>query len=96
MVWTTPAELIQAIKRDLKIAWVKDGREWDGGKGALLWSGEGANIDTPLYGRVPAFDYWAEGELYEFGVHKVLRDWSEKNGLYWECYDPGTYLAYRA
>lgn len=85
--------LIAKLKRDLKITWVKDGAEWKDGN-AVLWSGEGAYI-TVDGEKIEAFDYYGDHSLYTFGVAKELDKWAKDNGLMWEPYDAGTYLAYK-
>ena len=86
--------LMQQLKSDLHISWVKDGNDFDGG-GAILWSGEGANIVVDGM-KVSAFDSYGSYPEYDMGVHQKLVDWSKKHGIYWEAYDAGTYLAYRS
>ena len=88
------ARLIAKLKRETGISWVKDGSEWNGGS-EVLWSGEGATIPNGEGEAVNAFDYYGPESIYEFGVHKTLVAWAEKNGVYWECHDPGTYHAYK-
>ena len=47
---------------------------------------------------LPAADYYNEDykeRFYVFGVHKALVNKLDELGFYAECYDPGTYLAYR-
>jgi hypothetical protein len=88
--------LMAKLKRDLKITWVKDGDEWGSPRGnPVLWSGEGAYI-TVDGEKIAAFDYYGDEALYTFGVAKELDKWAKKNGLMWEPYDAGTYLAYKA
>jgi len=83
--------LIDSLKKefpDLKVS------EWDTDSTAILWSGEGSKIRG-----LPAFNYYAmdidpNETIWIMGVHKDLVKWSEKNGLFWEPYDTGTWLAY--
>lgn len=54
---------------------------------------EGGGIDG-----MPACDYYNEDcleDTYIMGVHKKLRAFLEKKDFSIECYDPGTYYAYR-
>jgi hypothetical protein len=90
-------KIIDEFKKAFPKAWVKDGREFDGGN-AILWSGEGATLIEEDDGEgfeVEAFNPYHEDTMYEFGVHKQLVEWADKHGLHWEAYDAGTYLAYK-
>lgn len=86
-------ELVKKFKKKFGPRFsVKPGYEW-GSDGAVLWSGESAIMPDGMH----AFDYWYEGKdnFYEFGVHKDLREFTEKLNLFWECYNAGIYLAYK-
>ena len=55
---------------------------------------EGGLIDD-----ISACDYYNEDYkevIYVFGVHKKLRAKLNSLGFYAECFDPGTYVAYRS
>ena len=72
---------------------IHDAEEFDGSDGIHLGnSAEGGTIDD-----IPACDYYYEDyneSLYIMGVHKKLVKALNREGLYAECYDPGTYIAY--
>lgn len=77
---------------------IKDANEWSAGykPGHAIHLGdaaEGGEIEG-----WPACDYYAEDPLeqqYIMGVHKDLRQALEELGYYPECYDPGTYIAFK-
>jgi hypothetical protein len=97
-------ELITDFQKTFPGAWVKDGSEFDGNISRVLWTGEGAYLDKEGY--VPIFDPNEEADYigrefgltpsYEFGVHKKVIEWGEKNGIYFEPYDNGTLFGYWA
>lgn len=82
-------KLVEAFKKAFPGMWAKPGHEF-GETNAVLWSGE----DNYLADGYPAFDYYSMSDKYVFGVHKDIAAWAEKKGIHFECYDPGTYLAY--
>jgi aerobic-type carbon monoxide dehydrogenase small subunit (CoxS/CutS family) len=91
--------LINKLKQELKMSWVKPGYDFENNDLCLLWSGEKAYITTKDGKKVNAFDYYAmeydqQETEYINGVHKDLVEWSNKNNISWEAYDAGTYLGY--
>ena len=96
---STKAKLRAEFRIAFPHCWVKPGEDFDGSTARVLWSGEGSEIVMPAdkYGPeylAPAFDMYATGDDYIFGVHKSLNDWAESRGYYWEAYDGGTYFLY--
>jgi hypothetical protein len=86
---TREERVVESLVKRFPKVWAKPGSDFR--QGAIVWSGEGSEMPNGL----PAFDYYSESSLYEFGVHKKLVEWAAKRGMYWECYDPGTFLAYK-
>ena len=87
-------KIIDALEKKFPNCWFKDGDLW--GSSATVWSGEGSRIDG-----MPAFDSYASGwdpkeTMYVMGVKKELADFVKSKGYFWEAYDSGTYLLYRA
>jgi hypothetical protein len=88
-------KILDALEKKFPNCWFKDGNEFDGSS-AAAWSGEGSGIDG-----MPAFDSYASGwdpeeTMYVMGVKKELADFVKSKGYFWEAYDSGTYLLYRA
>ena len=86
---------IQTIKKLKKlfpgIKGIHDSKEFNDSDGIHLGDGaEGGTIDG-----VPACDYYDESGLYEFGIYKPFQKALNKLGWEAECYDPGTYIAYK-
>jgi hypothetical protein len=92
--------LINSLKQELKMSWVKPGYDFEGDDSCILWSGEKAYITTKDGKKMPAFDHYTmeydiEEREYNSGVHKDLVEWSNKHDIRWEAHDAGTYLGYR-
>lgn len=87
----TRTKLISEFQKLIDGGFIKDGQEFNGDKGCLLWSGEG----TYLKNGDDAFNYWTSSPDYIFGVHKTIEAWASTNGIYFESYDSGTFLAYK-
>jgi hypothetical protein len=86
-------KIIELLEKELKLSWCKDGEEFSSSYSDTIWSGEGATIE--IFGeQVEAFNYYGNHKFYTFGVHNALYEWSEKHGIHWEAYDPGTFFAY--
>ena len=99
MTRTKPRHIVikKLVKAFPNIDGIKSADDW-GQKGAIHLGdcAEGGTIDG-----LPACDYYAwehdpKEKTYILGVHKKLRELVESNGWFVECYDPGTYLAYKA
>ena len=81
-----------------KISGIHDASEWSANydKNSVIHLGdcaEGGEIDGLLACNYYTEDY--EETVYIMGVHKKLVKLLNDNGFYAECYDPGTYLAFR-
>ena len=75
------------FKATFQTAWCRVG-DWDGSGDEVLWSGED-NFDA---NGMPLFDYYEE---CGYDVHPELEKIAKKHGFFFECYDAGTYIAYR-
>lgn len=83
-------KLSKSLIKLFSSGWAKPGADFSAG--AIVWSGECCKlIDGSL-----AFDYHSESAEYEFGVHVTVIEWAKVNGLYFECRDAGTFLAYQS
>ena len=90
--------VIKALEKQFPdIHGICDGEEWGAGEGSVHLGdcAEGGEIDG-----MPACDYYAAAEdpdevFYVMGVHRKLRDAVEKLGYWIECWDAGTFIAYR-
>lgn len=67
--------------------------EFSGSKGGIWTSGED---DLPAKDGRPLFDYYADGNKYELGVHNEIGDLLTKHGWYAEWYDCGTIMLWEA
>lgn len=66
-------------------AWSRIG-DFYGDGSTVFWAGEDSFTNNGL----PLFDYYSEtGE----DVLPELAELAKKHGFYFECYDPGTYIA---
>ena len=83
-------KLINRLIKKYPLAWWKDGELFDNNENCLVWTGEGSMYDN----WTPLFDYYAETDIYQCGVHVELAEYLRKQGLFCECYDAGTYLIY--
>ena len=100
------AKILEAFRVAFPKVWVKPGNEFNGCENAVLWSGESSFVvetytdpDTGAIEtyEVEAFNYYAEDYkevTYILGVHKALVAFADRHGIYWECNDPGTYIAF--
>jgi len=79
----------KAFLKQFPKAWAKDGKEFDGDSSRLVWTGEGSTING-----LPMFDYYRDDSFYIMGVHTDVYDWCQKNNLFIEAYDAGTYMIY--
>lgn len=84
--------ILKAFQAKFPKAWFKDGKEFDGGS-AVLWSGEGSEINGRAAFNYNWWEFDPEEKIYVSGVLRPLAELAEKFGLYWESNDPGTYLA---
>ena len=91
-------DIIDELREAFPDMWFKSGEEWDNDPDTAIiaWSGEDSHI-----GFLPAFDHYAyetdpSEQVYKMGVHLDLHNWCDKHGMYWECYDPGTYFLFSA
>jgi hypothetical protein len=75
-------KIITDLKAKFPNVWFNEGSDF----GGFGWSGEGSEIDG-----LPAFDYDSWENTFVMGVQRSLHDWAASHGMYWECYDPGTY-----
>ena len=88
----TKEELIADLEKAFPNCWFKDGSDFYGDESDSVWSGEGSYLPNDL----PAFDYYAGGSSYTFGVHDEIAKFVEARGWYWECHDAGTFFAFKA
>lgn len=88
-------KILSEFKKCFPTTWVKGGVEFNGDETCVLWAGEISQIDG-----IPAFNYYSfesdpKEKIYVMGVHKKLVAFAEAHGIFWECHDPGTWVAYR-
>ena len=107
--YSSDDDILAKAQEQFPDMWIKPGVEFGGNENAVLWSGEGSEING-----IPAFDMNGEMDYmmrdaaaefgfdaskmkssYEMGVHKDLVKFADEHGLFWEPYDSGTFLAYR-
>ena len=77
----------QAFNKAFPKAWCRVG-DWDGSGDLVLWSGEDSWTND---GRM-LFDYYSMDGVDVLPEVEAL---ANKFGYYFECYDPGTYIAYK-
>lgn len=87
------SKILETFQKRFPKAWFKDGREFNGDESAVLWSGEGSEVN----GKSAFNPYWfesdAEEKVWQGGVILALVKLAEEFGLFWECHDNGTYFA---
>ena len=80
---------VKAFKNEFPQGWFKNGDEFNGDAGTILWTGEGWDIDG-----LPAFD--PDFHYNSFGVHPSLQAFADEQGIYLEAYDGATLMGYKA
>lgn len=90
---TSRAALKKMIAKmlNIDIYQVRNSEDFDGNKGGIWISGES---DYSL-NKLPVFNYYATGSLYEFGVLKKFNDFLVSKGWHSEWYDAGTMMIWR-
>lgn len=87
-------DLAEQFKKDFPQAFVRPGYQFDNKYGCLLWTGG----DWTLEDGFLAFDTYAEDykeTVYIMGVHRKVRDWADKHGIFFEAYDAETWMGYK-
>ncbi len=87
-------EILTELQQTFPDCWFKPGDQFDPSCGAVVWSGEGSEIDN-----INAFNFYSYSEdpkekIWILGVHRSLHEFVTNNGYFWESHDPGTYLLY--
>ena len=85
----TREEMLAKINKAYPKLFTKTTEEFDGGKGGIWSSGESGVTAKDGY---RLFNYYAEGNKYDIGVHNEIGKLLEKNGWYAEWYDCGTIM----
>jgi hypothetical protein len=84
--------LIQKLQKAYPQMNCKLTEDFNGDEGGVWLSGEDGIEDR---NGLPIFDYYAESNLYVFGVIDHLHNFADRNGWLFEWYDCGTMMVWK-
>jgi hypothetical protein len=87
----TREKMMELLEAKYPQMFLRTTEQFNGGKGGIWTSGED---DLPAKDGFALFNYYAEGNRYQFGVHNEIYNFLEKHGWYAEWHDCGTIMLY--
>ena len=89
----TREQMMELLKAKYPNMFLNTTEAFNGSTGGIWTSGED---DLPAKDGFPLFNYYAEGNRYELGVHTEIYEFLEKHGWYAEWNDAGTIMLWEA
>ena len=86
---TTREQMMELLKAKYPNMFLRTTEEFDGCKDGIWTSGEESPSAKDGF---PLFNYYAEGNRYDLGVHTEIYDFLEGHGWYGEWHDCGTIM----
>jgi hypothetical protein len=88
----TTEQMMELLEAKYPRMFLRTTEEFNGSNGGIWTSGEDGLEAKDGF---PLFNYYAQGNLYELGVHTEIYEFLEKHGWYAEWYDAGTIMLWQ-
>jgi len=87
--------ILTELQKEFPDCWFKEGNKFNGGN-AVVWSGEGSMIGINSAFALDSYSFDPSESFYTMGILNELNEFVNQRGYYWEHYDSGTVLLYKA